>query len=142
MAIPLEAYPLVIGGILLVFIDVFVLLNIAKFRLRFESFVNAFNDTEKREGLFKEIAHGVMRAAGERAGAVKGAASRQSEALLSQDVSGLAISGLASFLPKKYQAFAPLLAPYIQQFMERGGIQNLLPGSQAAGSGQGSGQPP
>src|SRR6267378_1260225 len=101
MAIPLEAYPLVIGGILLVFVDVFVLLNIIKFRTQFESFVFGFQDPEKREGLFKEIAHGVMRAASERSGAVKGAASRVAEAQMGMDVSGLAVSGLASFLPKK-----------------------------------------
>src|SRR5439155_18028178 len=138
MAIPLEAYPLVIGGILLVFVDVFVLLNIIRFRTGFESFVNRFNDPEARQGLFSEIAHGVMKAASERAGAVKGAASRQMEAQLGGDVSGLAISGLASFLPKKYQAFAPLIAPYIQQFLERQGGSALMGGQQTSGS---SGQP-
>src|SRR5207249_8625232 len=101
VAIPLEAYPLVIGGILLVFVDVFVLLNIIRFRTGFESFIHGFEDPEKREALFKEISHGVMRAASERAGAVKGAASRQMESALGSDVSGIAISGLASFLPKK-----------------------------------------
>ena len=136
MAIPLEAYPLVIGGILLVFVDIFVLLNIVKFRVRFENFVNGFQDPEKREALFKEISHGVMRAASERAGAVKGAASRQAESMLGQDVSGIAISGLASFLPKKYQAFAPLIAPYIQQFLER--QPGLLGGQQTSTQ---SGQP-
>ena len=137
MAIPLEAYPLVIGGILLVFVDVFVLLNIIRFRTHFENFVSDFQDPEARQILFSEIAHGVMKAASERAGAVKGAASRQMESQLTGDVSGLAISGLASFLPKKYQAFAPLIAPYIQQFLERQG--GPLGGQQASTQ---SGQPP
>jgi|SRR5438445_6996768 len=119
MAIPLEAYPLVIGGILLVFVDVFVLLNVVKFRQHFEEFVGGFQDPESRQLLFSEIAHGVMKAASERSGAIRGAASRQAESALGGDVSGLAISGLASFLPKKYAAFAPLIAPYIQQFLER-----------------------
>jgi len=136
MAIPLEAYPLVIGGILLVFVDVFVLLNLVKFRTNFESFVNGFQNPESREALFKEIAHGVMKAASERSGALRGAASRSAEATLGQDVSGLAISGLASFLPKKYQAFAPLIAPYIQQFLEKQTPQ--LPGSSSSSS---QGQP-
>jgi len=137
MAIPLEAYPLVIGGILLVFVDVFVLLNIVRFRVRFENFVNGFHDPEKREALFKEISHGVMRAASERAGAVKGAASRQAESMLGQDVAHKAAATLVSHDPKKYQAHAPLIAPYIQQFLERQQMP-LLGGQQ--GSAQ-SGQP-
>ena len=137
MAIPLEALPLIIGGILLVFVDVFVLLNIIRFRTGFESFIHGFEDPERRELLFKEIAHGVMKAASERSGALRGAASRQAESALGADVSGLAISGLASFLPRKYQAFAPLIAPYIQQFLERQG--GPLGGQQASTQ---SGQPP
>jgi len=116
-----------------------VLVNLVKFRVAFYSLMGDFKDPEKRESLFKEIAHGVMRAASERSGAIQGAVSRKAEASLSGDVSGLAISGLASFLPKKYQAFAPLIAPYIQQFLEKQG-GGLLPSS--SGGSSGSGQPP
>lgn len=104
----------------------------------FQSFAN---DPEARKGLFAEISHGVLKALGERQGALKGAASRQMEASLNSDVSGLAISGLASFLPKKYHAFAPLIAPYVQQYLEK--KQLALLGGQQASQGAGSnGQPP
>ena len=96
-------------------------------------------DPEARKGLFAEIAHGVMKALSERQGALKGAASRQMEAGLNSDVSGLAISGLASFLPKKYQAFAPLIAPYVQQFHEKSPLGQQ--GGSGQSPGQGQGQP-
>jgi len=123
----------------LAILEVLILINIVRLRTTVFSFLNGFQDPEKRESLWKEISHGVMRAVGERQGAVKGAASRQMEATLGQDVSGLAISGLASFLPKKYQAFAPLLAPYIQQF-----IGQQMPQLQGSNGQQSSsqGQPP
>lgn len=107
---------------------------------RLWGFINDFNVPEHRISLFSEIAHGVMKAASERAGAVKGAASRQAESALTSDVSGLALSGLASFLPKKYQAFAPLIAPYIQQFL--GQMGNGQAGIALPQAGSSSGQPP
>lgn len=121
-------------------LEFFILRNVISLRQTFSSTLRDFRDPSRREGLFREIAHGVMRALGERQGALKGAASRQMEGALTSDVSGLAISGLASFLPKKYQAFAPLIAPYIQQFIERG--QPLLGGQNGQGPGSSQGQPP
>lgn len=100
------------------------------------SFVAGFGDPEARVGLFKEIAHGVMRAASERAGAVKGAASREMGASLLEtaDLGTAATIGLAEFLPKKYRAFAPLIAPYIQQFMSKN-MQQSLPSNSQSGQG-------
>lgn len=93
---------------------------------------------EGQEELFKRIAHGVLRAISERSGAVKGAASRSvgAELLEGGDLSTAATLGLAEFLPKKYRAFAPLIAPYIQQFM--GQKMQSLPSNPGSSSG---GQP-
>lgn len=121
-------------------LEFFILRNVISLRQSFYSTIKSFADPEKREGLFREIAHGVLRAASERAGALKGATSRQAESALQGDISGLAVSGLASFLPKKYQMFAPLIAPYIQQFIER--QPALLGGQQGQSAGSSQGQPP
>ena len=122
-------------------LETLLLVNLVKFRAQFLSFIHGFADPESRKALFGEIAHGVLKAASERAGAVRGATSRQAEALMGADVSGIAIQGLASFLPKKYQAFAPLIAPYIQQFLERNqGFTSQ--GSSPSSSNSGGGLPP
>src|SRR5438093_4399119 len=86
-------------------LELLILINIVRLRSLVFGFLNGFTNPTSREALWKEISHGVMRAASERAGAVRGAASRQVEAELGGNLQGLAISGLASFLPKKYQAF-------------------------------------
>ena len=117
-------------------LETLLLVNLLRFRAQFLSFIQGFNNPDARKLLFGEIAHGVMKAASERAGAVRGAASRQAESMMGADLSGAAIQGLASFLPKKYQAFAPLIAPYIQQFMER------AQAGQATGNSSGGGLPP
>ena len=130
MSLDLPTLLLLVIAIIEGFVGILQLLQMIGTRIavgRVFGFMKSFEKPEVFEGLVKQITHGVLRAASERAGAVKGAASRQMEAGLSQDVSGLAISGLASFLPKKYQAFAPLLAPYIQGFLEKQGA--ALPSS-------------
>lgn len=109
-------------GILVVqigLLEFFILRNVISLRVRFQGILNDFANPEARQGFWKEIAHGVMRALGERQGALKGAATREvgSALIESGDLGNVALAGLASFLPKKYQAFAPILAPYIQQFL-------------------------
>ncbi len=118
MALPSEAplWGLIVGLYVIEGLLLLQALAIKRWAYRFGS---EWRTPEGRESLFKEIAHGVMRAASERSGSLRGAASKQAEAAMGTDISGLAISGLASFLPNKYRAFAPLIAPYIQQFLEK-----------------------
>jgi hypothetical protein len=55
-------------------VEVFILLNVAKFRVMVTAWLLAWSSPETRKSLFGEIAHGVMRALQERAGSMKGAA--------------------------------------------------------------------
>lgn len=101
MGLPLETLPswLLVGQIAI--LETLLLLNLVRFRLWIQRFLLGFAVPEQRQKLFQEIAHGVMRAASERAGSLKGASIRQEGAQLLTTAEGMGdvVGTLAAQLP-------------------------------------------
>lgn len=113
--------------------------------LKVTRILNSFENPDNRITMWKEAAHGVMRAFQERQGALKGAATRQIDASIAEsgDFGAAAAAGLMEILPKKYKWVAPLIAPQVQGYVEQAvaKLGNRFPASQQQQQQGGQGLP-